>query len=407
MRPVRFNEEPALRSRHSVFQRRQQSDRERQSELLFPIQYLEPTSAGFQLVVTMFHHPYGWLPSGNARSLRKHAEENSDVILTGHDHEGNAFTKEAFSGENTTYLEGGALQDTQYKNVSTFNLLLIDLDQRRLKVEQYEWSEDLYKPYFQSSWKPFLRGTLFLRNTFPISSRFLGDLNDPGAQFSHPGADRISLTDLFVAADFREFLPPKIKRRAARDLVPGTQVLKEISLEALHLITGAEKSGKTALAKHIYLEAHTRGMVPLFLNGREIRKTNVDRVEHYIEKAFCIQYDVGLFERYRQLPKAKKLLVLDDFQAIELGTDSKIRLLRILRARFGGFVVFGDDVVRIQELSSKRGEALFADFKQYQILELGFVLREKLTERWLAVGRDESLPIREHEAELRDYTHKV
>jgi hypothetical protein len=298
---------------------------ERQSELLFPVQYLEPTPGGFQLVVTMFHHPYGWLPSPNAQALRKHAEENSDVILTGHEHEGNAFSKEAFNGEKTTYLEGGVLQDTQYKNVSTFNLLLIDLDQRRLKVEQYKWSGDLYTQYFQSSWKPFLRGTLFLRNAFPISSRFLGELNDPGAQFSHPGADRISLTDLFVAPDFREFLPPKIKRRAARDLVPGTQVLKEISLEAHHLITGAEKSGKTALAKHIYLEAHARGMVPLFLNGREIRKTNIDRVEQYIEKAFGDQYDPTLFERFTQLPKAKKILVLDDFQTIELGTDSKIR----------------------------------------------------------------------------------
>jgi hypothetical protein len=101
-------------------------------------------------------------------------------------------------------------------------------------------------------------------------------------------------------------------------------------------------------------------------------------------------------------------VVFDDFQAIPQGVDSKVRLLRALRARFAGLVVLGDDVVRIQELSTRRGErALFADFKQYQILELGHVLREKLTEKWLNVGRDESLPITDQQVELREYTRIV
>ena len=82
----------------------------------------------------------------------------------------------------------------------------------------------------------------------------------------------MTLTDIFVAPDFREFLPLTIKRRAARDFVAGNKVMKEIALEPYHLITGAEKSGKTALAKKIYLEAHTRGIVPVLLNGREIKK---------------------------------------------------------------------------------------------------------------------------------------
>jgi hypothetical protein len=356
----------------------------------------------------MFHHPYGWLPSQNARDLRKHVEKNSDIILTGHEHEGRAYRKEAFTGENTTYLEGGVLQDTQYKNVSTFNVMLVDLQDRRFRVEQYEWSDDFYTRYFQSPWKSFVRGKLLLRNTFPISDHFLGELNDPGAQFSHPRADRVTISDIFVAPDFRELLPPKIKRRAARDFVPGDKVMKEIALEPLHLITGAEKSGKTALAKQIYLESHTRGIVPVLLSGREIRKTNLDKVEFYIEQSFSNQYSNHLFERFTQLPKSQKLVIVDDFQAIPLGTDSKLRLLRALRARFGGIVVFGDDVVRIQELSIRRGDrALFADFKQYQFLELGYVLREKLTEKWLNVGRDESLPIADQQAELREYTRIV
>src|SRR4030095_10113103 len=128
-------------------------------------------------VISVFHHPYAWLSTENGRTFRKYAEENSDIILTGHEHEGVAYTKQAFTGENTTHLEGGVLQDSQYRETSTFNLLLIDTTDKKFRVEQYEWKRDLYTRYFQSEWRPFLRGKFLLRNEFPISSSFLKELN--------------------------------------------------------------------------------------------------------------------------------------------------------------------------------------------------------------------------------------
>jgi calcineurin-like phosphoesterase family protein len=383
-------------------------DPEKQGEVFFPVDDLHLMPTGYEVVISVFHHPYSWLPVDNAHLFRKHAEENSDIILTGHEHEGTAYTKEAFTGENTTHLEGGVLQDSQYKEISTFNLLLIDTDEKKFRVEQYQWKGDLYTRYFQSDWRPFIRGKLFLRNEFPISSRFVGELNDPGAQFNHPHKDRLALEDIFVPPDFREFLPGTAKRKSARDFVTGAKVLKEINDLPFHLITGADKSGKTALAKQIYLQAHARGVVPIFLSGRDLKKTNVDKVEGYIEDAFSKQYSSDLFERFTQLPKDKKLLILDDFQTISLGVESKVRLLRLLRQRFDAVVVFGDDVVRIQEVSARRGhEALFADFKQYQILELGYVLRAKLVEKWLAIGRDEAISIAQQQAELKENTRLI
>jgi predicted MPP superfamily phosphohydrolase len=381
---------------------------DKQSEIVFPVGNLELTPTGYGVVVSAFHHPYTWFLADNGRAFRKYVEENSDIILTGHEHEGTAYTKQAFTGENTTHLEGGVLQDSQYKGVSTFNILLIDTTERKFRVEQYEWKADIYTRYFQSEWKSFIRGKILLRNEFPISTSFLADLNDAGAQFNHPNKDRLTLQDIFIPLDFREYLPAKLKRKAIKDFVPGLKVLKEISEDALHLVTGAEKSGKTAFAKHVYLEAHARGVVPVFLSGREIKKTNVDKVEEYIEDSFSRQYSRDLYERFTQLPKRKKFLVLDDFHAITLGTDSKLRLLRALKKRFGGIVAFGDDVVRIQELSARRGhEALFSEFKQYQILELGYVLREKLVEKWLSIGRDEAMSVMAQQAELKEYKRLI
>jgi len=157
---------------------------DKQSEIVFPVADLRPTPTGYGVVVSTFHHPYTWLLAGNGRAFRKYVEENSDIILTGHEHEGTAYTKYAFSGENTTHLEGGVFQDSQYKEVSTFNVLLIDTTERKFRVEQYEWKTDIYTRYFQSEEKPFVRGKILLRNEFPISTSFLADLDDPGAQFN-------------------------------------------------------------------------------------------------------------------------------------------------------------------------------------------------------------------------------
>ncbi len=243
--------------------------KDKQGEILLPVQRFDPTPSGYDAVIGVFHHPYAWLSTENRRAFRKYVEENSDIILTGHEHEGVAYTKEAFTGENTTHLEGGVLQDSQYKEISTFNLLVIDTTEKKFRVEQYEWKRDLYTRYLQSEWKPFIRGKLLLRNTFQISSSFLKDLNDPGAQFNHPRADRLILDDIFIAPDFRELLPPNVKRKTVRDLVSGTKVLSEIKLDPLHLITGAEKAGKTFSKTHLPKRPYARPSATLSIRSRD------------------------------------------------------------------------------------------------------------------------------------------
>ena len=78
--------------------------------------------------------------------------------------------------------------------------MLVELGNRRFRVERSEWSGDLYTKYFQSAWRPFISGKLLLRNTFPINNRFLGELNDPGAQFFPPQSGPRDIDRYFCCA---------------------------------------------------------------------------------------------------------------------------------------------------------------------------------------------------------------
>src|SRR5205807_9361756 len=90
--------------------------REKQGGLFFPVERLKLAAvperdAKDALLITIFHHPYSWLATTNARNFRKAIEESSDVVLTGHEHDFTKKTVTGLIGEVNQYIEGGALQE--------------------------------------------------------------------------------------------------------------------------------------------------------------------------------------------------------------------------------------------------------------------------------------------------------
>jgi predicted MPP superfamily phosphohydrolase len=85
-----------------------------QGGLHFPYKVIPDEDATSDLVVSLFHHPYNWLESVNARAFRTSIERNSDLILTGHEHEFDQYVKtNRVSGETNEYIEGAVLRVRQ------------------------------------------------------------------------------------------------------------------------------------------------------------------------------------------------------------------------------------------------------------------------------------------------------
>jgi len=112
--------------------------------------------------ISIMHHPHNWLEPNNGSTLKKHLHRTSDIILTGHEHETDAYLRMHISGEDVFYTEGAALQEHKGTR-SGFNIILIDLEGSRQKVFQFEWKNDQYVPRRQEpEWD------LFVKNKFLV-----------------------------------------------------------------------------------------------------------------------------------------------------------------------------------------------------------------------------------------------
>lgn len=86
--------------------------KEQPGQLYFPVQAVPDEAPDAEYVATLLHHPYGWLEPGNARELRRRVESTSDIVLSGHEHDSDSYLRVSRSGDETNYIEGGALQSS-------------------------------------------------------------------------------------------------------------------------------------------------------------------------------------------------------------------------------------------------------------------------------------------------------
>jgi len=138
--------------------------KEKAGQILYPPQAVPAIDGDTDLVCTVMHHPYGWLEPNNARTLRRILETSSDLILTGHEHESESYSKIASDGTVTNFVEGAALHDPSVRE-NGFNVILLDPKTLTYQVATFFWRNDLYE-------QQHLTSGIFTRNhCCPVKSR--------------------------------------------------------------------------------------------------------------------------------------------------------------------------------------------------------------------------------------------
>ncbi len=369
------------------------TEKERQGSLLFPVELLRSdseASPAANLVVTILHHPYNWFEATNARDLRNEVEATSDIILTGHEHDGNYYHKERITGERTEYVEGAILQDPDNPQKSLFNVLVIDVDEEMQQVHTFSWDRDsdAYEPDGTSVPIPFLRNRYRLRKEFILDDSFKKFLTDPGAPFTHPEQKRISLDDLFVYPDLRQLNLPGEKDEWATALVSGDQVPAFVLNHRHVLLIGSEKCGKTALSKTLFQDLRRSGFVPIYVSGSEFKSHTEGSVYSVVERSFGKAYTSPSVNRFRQLEYAKTAIIVDDFHKSRANARGRDLIINTLESLFGIVVLLGNEQLRFDDLISEREEepALW-HFTHCEIQEFGNLRRADLVEKWCFLGR--------------------
>lgn len=359
---------------------------EQQARLSFPINMINNNSDSCDLAIALFHHPSLWLESNISREFRTHIEQTADIILTGHEHIPSQYVKITPDGRANEYVEGAPLQGGS-PNQSGFNVIAINLEGEQKKITEYAWEKDLYVPKTEYDWMPLKRNKILRTAQFENNTAFKKRLLNPGASFTHPSGKEIILQDLFVYPELDNFPQDKRPGDTTKERIKSKKVLQYILDNPYLMITGSDLCGRTSLAYMIYSKFLDTENIPILLDGRDIKKASGEGLAKQIERAYFSQYNKENVERFRQLSKEHKVLIIDDFHLSPLNKRGRSVFLQEARHRFERVIVLADDVYRFEEIIAETEERnILYSFSQAEIREFGYELRYKLVHNWFTIG---------------------
>ena len=365
---------------------------EQQGRLLFPIQVIktnqDETSKQPDLVITVLHHPYSWFEAKNGRELKNIIENISDVILTGHEHVSDTYTKSKFTGQSMDYIEGAILQGETSGLSSQFNFIIFDFETKTQESFLFSWNQrsSSYDPSNQTI-KPLIKNAYRTQNEYLLQPALEKELNDPGAKFSNPFKEEIFLDDIFIYPQFRRL--NVIGEKEISQTIIKEEILDFIIQNKRILLIGAEKSGKTTLCRILFKELFMKGFIPIIIPGSDLKDCIENRLISNIKRAYENNYQSPTFTLYSQFEKSKKVLILDDFNYCPLNTKGKDRLLRLLMDRFETVILTANEAFRFEDLIAKTGNDLsFKHFITCEILEFNRTKRAELVGKWHRIGQE-------------------
>lgn len=353
--------------------------KETPAQLLFPVHAVPEMETDADFALTVFHHPYPWLAPTNRRQLQRVVETISDLVITGHEHDGDSYVRDTSLGA-TDYVEGAALQG---EKETGFNLIIIDLDANTNQIFRFDWAESLYE-LIGSDARVFVRKQSLIENRFELRSEFLKTLSELGTGFSHPNGD-LTIQSMFVYPD----LKIATLKSGSKSTIHSGEVISEIGRREYVHITGAPLSGRSTLARALYLDLRqSTGLVPVLIEGSRLKSSSRDELEKITERAVRDQYQVTSLERFRQLERGKKVLLIDDWHRCRIPAKFKGKIVAAARELFGKLVLFSDDASIYRLLTEGTADPTGAEAEIWEIQQFGYRLRSELVRKWHEFGAD-------------------
>ncbi|OUL19727.1 hypothetical protein BV378_31370 [Nostoc sp. RF31YmG] len=203
-----------------------------------------------------------------------------------------------------------------------------------------------------------------------LSDEFRDFLDNTGIKFTHRNREYVSLNDLFVFPNLRI-----IKESLEEPLsnIPGEKVWE---FGSRILILGDEQSGKTSLAKRLFIDALSNGFLPIFIEGDSIKNS---KIEEQIPKLVSATYPFISTTEFFQKPNLA--CIVDNISASTINNKAKNKLIVTLNSIFSRTILIAEEsfifvVPDFPELD---------DYKKLQILPFGNVRRAELIDKWVAL----------------------
>ncbi|TCP15956.1 metallophosphoesterase [Simplicispira metamorpha] len=349
---------------------------EPQGQLVFPVERFDrelETDAALHLALV--HHPFNWYSQAAYQNLRKRLRTACTAVLSGHEHEGNVGKVEEQVSGVSLFFEATALQPHEPGAQAGFSIHVFDLDAK--EVESYAFhltvSEVEAVPgSSRHSWKEKRTSAVP-----ELTATFAAVLNDAGGNFSHTAKERLTLEDIFVWPDLRDWDSQDVNRQKTKSAIA---IIPELLNGNNFIIYGDEKAGKTTLVYSYFRELISRGYFPVYLAGHSLTIKSKDDAERRINKAIEEQYTNS--EAIRRIPREKRILILDDVDRLKSGVHTLPTFLDFADKHFVGVFLTACTGFEVANLASKEAMTVLSPFKSHDLMPFGLKLRHKLIKKW-------------------------
>lgn len=330
----------------------------------------------YKIIFYVCHHPNNWMNPNFKRDYIDYVRSSADIILVGHEHERDNY-KEEGSAFSVFCNHGKELQETNGK-CSAFSVLNFDSVAQNFDLVDFVWSDGLYKRTLQKKYQ-YHKNISTTQNVYHPNEMTVAAVNDIGITVNHFAKDDVTLSDLFIWPNLNKSDYHNEKRG---NKVLRSKIAEELSDNALNIIVGASAVGKTALAKYLFLIEEPKETSCVLLSGKDFTSSDINKIQETIEKRFAEQYNIDSLEEFNQLPRNKRIAIIDDFDLIKYAKDRRIKVLDYLCSFFGRVTILMSSSIELTTILTSEYVSSLEQLIYYEILPLGNTKRKELISKW-------------------------
>lgn len=239
-------------------------------------------------------------------------------------------------------------------------------------------------------------------SSFKLSEEYINQIENIKVNFTHPKKIKLCLSDIFVFQDLREIEEKPIKKQPI-----SSEKLLDIQEYKKCLVFGEGISGKTSLLSMLQKKLNEKGWIPISIDAKDIKSSEIDAIKNKIQKAFEKQYS-HIQKDVIKFHQSKIILMIDNFDSISIKRlDQKTKFLKHINEIFEYILIFSNDSAELEIMTKQEFKEALKDFRFFTIKQFGYALRDKMIEKWIYLDQQEELNDNELLEKKDDFLKKL
>ena len=341
-------------------------------------------SRQYRAVFSAFHHPMNWLNPDYKSDFINYIRRVTDIAFVGHEHQRDQFSAKGMTW-NFSEIHGKELQDSG-SNDSAFSIITFDASMQNYEDIGYVWSEEAF-----SYIREYTRAHQYHKNiaafetVFQPNAKTVEWMNDIGITVNHFAKDEVVLPDLFV---WPELMPVDFSEDHRYQERIRDNILQIATQSNVTVFTGSASAGKTSFAKMIYLSFEHEDTCCIYLSGSDIKSADSQKITNVIDEAFIDQYGAEHLEKFKQLSRDKRIILVDDLDCMKLHGERRKAVLEFLCVYSTKVIVFMASAIEVPALLSAECFKELEKVPVYEIMPMGNRKRKELISKWYSLHNE-------------------